>query len=41
MKKYFKPIIKMQVLGQTDVLMTSLGTLYGQVFDNGNNDISW
>lgn len=41
MKKYFKPKIVMQVLEQDDVLTTSIGTLFSQNFDNGNDDISW
>ena len=41
MKNYFKPKITMVTLEQTDVLMTSMGTLFSQNFDNGNDDISW
>ena len=41
MKKYFKPNIVVKTLEQTDVLMTSIGTLFGQNFDNGNDDFSW
>ena len=41
MKKYFKPKIVVETLDQTDVLMASIETLFGQNFDNGNDDISW
>lgn len=41
MKKYFKPIILVEMINETDVISTSLVEDLGENFDNGNIDVSW